>query len=142
MTATLTTNDSIRTRPRPRRPARCGARAPSPASPPPSRRPVSPPSPMRSACRSKVGGESIPLVGFAQLTLFFSVIGTVIAGVLARRSSQAHRTFVTTTLVLTALSFVPDVLADAQTSTKVTLVLTHVVAAAIVIPALASRLAD
>ena len=57
-------------------------------------------------------------------------------------SVRPRRTFVSTTLVLTALSFVPDVLADAQASTKLTLMLTHVVAAAIVIPALASRLAD
>ena len=46
------------------------------------------------------------------------------------------------TLALTAVSFVPDVLADAHTATKLTLILTHIVAAAIVIPALASRLSD
>ena len=48
--------------------------------------------------------------------------------------------FVVTTIVLTAMSIVPDVLADAQTATRLVLALTHVVAAAIVIPALASRL--
>ena len=89
-----------------------------------------------------VGGESIPLLGFAQLTLFATVIGVAMAAVMARRAVRPRRTFVSTTLVLTALSFVPDVLADAQASTKLTLMLTHVVAAAIVIPALASRLAD
>ena len=82
------------------------------------------------------------MLGFAQLTLFFSAVGIVIASVMARRAVHARHTFVSTTLVLTALSFVPDVLADAQTATKLTLILTHVVAAAIVIPALASRLAD
>jgi hypothetical protein len=61
---------------------------------------------------------------------------------MARRSAHARDLFVKTTLALTALSFVPDVLADAQTATKLTLILTHVVAAAIVIPAIASRLAD
>ena len=90
----------------------------------------------------KIAGESIPLVGFAQLTLFFTLVGVVMASVMARRASHARHMFVSTTLALTALSFVPDVLADAQTATKLTLVLTHVVAAAIVIPALASRLAD
>jgi hypothetical protein len=89
-----------------------------------------------------IGGESIPLAGFAQLTLFFSAVGIVIASVMARRAAHARHTFVATTLVLTALSFVPDVLADAQTATKLTLILTHIVAASIVIPALASRLAD
>ena len=90
----------------------------------------------------KIAGESIPTAGFAQLTLFFTAVGVVMASVMARRSAHARDTFVKTTLALTALSFVPDVLADAQTATKLTLVLTHVVAAAIVIPSLASRLAD
>jgi hypothetical protein len=89
-----------------------------------------------------IGGESIPLLGFAQLTLVATAIGVVLASVMNRRASQPRHTFVATTLVLTAVSFLPDVLADAAASTKVTLVLTHVVAAAIVIPALASRLAD
>ena len=90
----------------------------------------------------EIGGESIPLAGFAQLTLFFSAVGIVMAGVMARRAAHARHTFVKTTLALTALSFVPDVLADATSATKLTLILTHVVAASIVIPALASRLAD
>ena len=50
--------------------------------------------------------------------------------------------FLITTMALTMLSFVPDVTADAHTATKVALALSHVVAAAIVIPALASRLTD
>ena len=90
----------------------------------------------------KIGGEAIPMAGFAQLTLFFSAVGVVIASVMARRAAHARATFVKTALVLTALSFVPDGLADAQSATKLTLMLTHVVAAAIVIPALAGRLAD
>ena len=90
----------------------------------------------------KIAGEAIPMAGFAQLTLFFSAVGIVMASVMARRSAHARDTFVKVTLALTALSFVPDVLADAQTATKVTLMLTHIVAAAIVIPTLASRLAD
>ncbi|MEY2430592.1 MAG: hypothetical protein QOC92_317 [Acidimicrobiaceae bacterium] len=90
----------------------------------------------------KIAGESIPMAGFAQLTVFFTAAGIVLASVMARRAARPRHTFVTTTLALTALSFVPDVLADAQTATRLTLVLTHVVAAAIVIPALAFHLAD
>ena len=90
----------------------------------------------------KIAGESIPMAGFAQLTLFFTAVGVVMATVMARRSAHARDLFVKTALALTALSFVPDVLADAQTATKLTLMLTHVVAAAIVIPTLSSRLAD
>ncbi len=88
-----------------------------------------------------VGGETIPLAGFAQLTLVGTIMGTVLAAVLSRRAGRPQHTFVVTTLVLTALSIVPDVLADARTATRVVLALTHVVAAAIVIPTLASRLA-
>jgi hypothetical protein len=43
-------------------------------------------------------------------------------------------------VALTVLSLVPDALADADTSTKVLLMVTHLVAAAIVIPAVARRL--
>jgi hypothetical protein len=90
----------------------------------------------------KVAGESIPLVGFAQLTFVAAIIGTVLAVVMSRRASRPRRTFVVTTLALTLVSFAPDVLADAHTATKFALALSHVVAAAIVIPALASRLSD
>jgi peptidoglycan/LPS O-acetylase OafA/YrhL len=90
----------------------------------------------------KVGGKAIPLLGFAQVTFVAAIIGTIIAVVLSHRANRPRRTFVTTTLALTAVSFVPDVFADAHTATKFALALTHVVAAAIVIPALSSRLTD
>jgi hypothetical protein len=89
-----------------------------------------------------VGGESIPLLGFAQLTLIASIIGTVLAVVVSHRAHRPRRTFVTTTIALTVLSVVPDAIADAHTATKIALALSHVIAAAIVIPALASRLSD
>jgi uncharacterized protein DUF6069 len=89
-----------------------------------------------------ISGEAIPLAGFAQLTFVCAMVGTLLAAVFARRASRPRHTFVVTTLVLTALSLVPDVIADAAMSTRLTLALTHVVAAAIVIPTLSSRLAD
>jgi hypothetical protein len=85
-------------------------------------------------------GEAIPLLGFGQLTLFFTVIGVVIARVLGRRARQPRATFLKTTVALTALSLVPDLLLHAGLATKLTLIATHLVAAAIVIPALAGRL--
>jgi len=85
-------------------------------------------------------GEAIPLLGFGQLTLFFTVIGVVIARVLGRRARQPRATFLRTTVALTALSLVPDLLLHAGPATKLTLIATHLVAAAIVIPALAGRL--
>ena len=90
----------------------------------------------------KVSGKAIPVLGFAQLTFVGAIIGTVLAVVLSRRSARPHGAFLTTTIALTALSLVPDVLADAHTSTRFSLALTHIVAASIVIPALASRLHD
>jgi hypothetical protein len=90
----------------------------------------------------KVSGEAIPPVGFAQVTYVAVIVGTILAVVLAHRAARPRHTFVSTTVVLTFLSIVPDALVDASVATKLTLALTHVVAAAIVIPTLASRLTD
>ena len=87
-----------------------------------------------------VQGEQIPLAGFAQMTLVATVIGIVIARVLSTRARHPRHSFVVTTAVLTAISLVPDVLADATTASRLVLGLTHLVAAAIVIPTLAERL--
>lgn len=86
----------------------------------------------------EIDGEAIPALGFAQLTLFFTAVGVGIA-----RLCRGHRSrFVKVTVALTALSLVPDLTVSATTATRLTLMLTHLVAAAIVIPALAARLAD
>jgi hypothetical protein len=87
-----------------------------------------------------VGGAPIPVSAFAVLTVIFSVVGLVLALVLVRSVRRPRTAFVRTTIVLTALSLAPDVLADASAATKVLLMLAHVVAAAIVIPAIARRL--
>jgi hypothetical protein len=90
----------------------------------------------------EVGGEAIPVLGFAQLTFVMTLVGVAIAAVLSRKAQRPARTFVRTTVALTLVSFVPDVLADAAISTRLVLMLTHVIAAAIVIPALSARLSD
>ena len=87
-----------------------------------------------------VSGAPIPVPGFAVLTAVFSLVGLALAAVLARLARQPRSTFVRTTVVLTALSLVPDVVADATTATRVLLMVTHLVAAAIVVPAIARRL--
>jgi uncharacterized protein DUF6069 len=87
-----------------------------------------------------IGGEVIPALGFAELTAFFSLVGLVLAAVLSRVARRPRSTFVRTTVVLTVLSLVPDVIVDAAPATKALLMLTHVVAAAIVIPAVARQL--
>ncbi|RAO13732.1 hypothetical protein ONO23_03484 [Micromonospora noduli] len=88
-----------------------------------------------------LGGAPIPVTGFGVLTAVFSLIGVAIAASLARFARRPRLTFVRTTVVLTVLSLVPDVIADAGAATKALLMLTHLVAAAIVIPAVARRLA-
>jgi hypothetical protein len=87
-----------------------------------------------------ISGAPVPASGFATLTVIFSVIGLLIAVGLRRFARHPRTTWIRTTVALTVLSLVPDVLADAATGTKVLLMVTHVVAAAIVIPAVARRL--
>ncbi|MFI5889197.1 DUF6069 family protein [Actinoplanes sp. NPDC051513] len=87
-----------------------------------------------------VDGAPIPILGFGTLTALFSVVGLVLAAVLGRTVRHARRAFVRTTVVLTALSLVPDLLVAAGPATRALLMLTHLVAAAIVIPAVARRL--
>jgi hypothetical protein len=87
-----------------------------------------------------IAGEPIPLAGFAQLTAVAALLGLALAAVLARTARRAQRTFVRTTVVLTALSLVPDLIVSAGPATRALLMVTHLVAAAIVIPAIARRL--
>ena len=87
-----------------------------------------------------VSGAPIPVSGFAVMTVIFAVLGLVIAVALRRFAHHPRAAWLRATVALTALSFVPDALADAAVSTKALLMLTHLVAAAIVIPAVARRL--
>ncbi|HEX8344087.1 MAG TPA: DUF6069 family protein [Actinoplanes sp.] len=85
-------------------------------------------------------GASIPLAGFAQLTLLFSLVGVGIAAVMARKARRPRATFVRTAVVLTTLSFVPDLTFGFDAGSAATLIALHIVAAAIVVPTLARRL--
>jgi len=89
-----------------------------------------------------VSGKPIPAPGFGTMTLAAALIGTALAAALVRTVRDPRRVFLRVTLVLTALSFVPDVVAHAAYGTRVALVVSHVLAAAIVIPAVASRCGD
>jgi amino acid transporter len=86
-------------------------------------------------------GASIPIAGFAQLTLIFSLIGVGIAAVMARKARRPRSTFVRTAVALTVLSFVPDLTFGFDAGSAATLITLHTVAAAIVVPTLAGRLA-
>ena len=84
----------------------------------------------------EIDGERIPLLGFAQMTLIGAVLGGLLLAVLNRRSRAAGRRFLQASVALTVLSCVPSVTWPDDTATKVALVATHLVAAAIIIPAL------
>jgi hypothetical protein len=87
-----------------------------------------------------VGAMEIQVPAFTMFTIVGAALGAVIATQLQKRRSQPRRAFLVTTAVLTALSVLPDVTGDATTATKLTLVGAHLVAAAVIIPALAARL--
>lgn len=84
----------------------------------------------------EVDGEMIPLAGFAQMTIVGAVIGGALLAALNRRSRSARRRFVQTTVALTTLSCVPSVTWPDDIATNLALVALHVLAAAIVVPAL------
>ena len=86
-------------------------------------------------------GASIPVAGFAQLTLIFSLVGVGMAAVMARKARRPRATFVRTAVALTLLSFVPDLTFGFDAASAATLITLHTVAAAIVVPTLAGRLA-
>jgi Family of unknown function (DUF6069) len=86
-------------------------------------------------------GEPIPILGFTQVTLVCALVGVGLAAVLARRAKRPRATFVRITAALVVLSFVPDVVSGFNATATVTLMLLHVLAAAIVVPTLAVRLA-
>ena len=88
----------------------------------------------------ELGDLEVQVPAFAVFTIIGAVIGAVIATQVQKRSAQPRRTFVVATVALTALSTVPDLSADATTATKLTLIAAHLVAAAVIIPALAARL--
>jgi hypothetical protein len=79
----------------------------------------------------------IPLAAFAQVTFVAAVMGGVLVALLNRHSSAPRRQFVELTIGLTAISCsAPAALAD-TTASRVALVGLHLVAAAIIVPALA-----
>lgn len=87
-------------------------------------------------------GAAIPLAGFAQLTLFFSLVGVGLAAVMARRARRPRTTFLRTAVVLTVASFVPDLSFGFDAISAAILITLHVVAAVIMVPTLARRLAS
>lgn len=86
------------------------------------------------------GGESIPVAGFTSITTMLSLVGVGIALVLARWSPRPARWFARVAVTLTAVSLVPPFVVGANAATALTLVALHLVAAAVMVPALAKAL--
>jgi hypothetical protein len=85
----------------------------------------------------EVDGEVIPVSGFAMMTLLGAVLGGVIMAVTNRVAAQPRRRFVHITVALTALTCIPSLLSPPDTASKIALVASHVLAAAIIVPVLA-----
>jgi hypothetical protein len=83
------------------------------------------------------GGDTIPVSGVAVVTGVFSLVGVVIAMALLRWSDRPAVWFLRTAVTLTAASLVPPVLSGAAVASIVALVALHLVAAAVMIPAVA-----
>jgi hypothetical protein len=83
-----------------------------------------------------IDGETIPLAGFAQMTLVGAVLGGLIAAACRRFAARPGPAFVAIAVMLTAVSCIPSVAMPPDVATKIVLVALHVLAAAIVIPAL------
>jgi hypothetical protein len=88
-----------------------------------------------------IDGEQIPFLGFAQMTFLGAALGGLIVAALNRWSGQARQRFQVVVAALTALSCIPSVVLPPDTATKLTLVATHLVAAAIIVPVLVRRTA-
>jgi hypothetical protein len=86
------------------------------------------------------GAESIPLSAFATLTLVGAVAGILLAAASSRWAKHPRRRFVGLAVLGTVVSFVPDAMSAADTATMLTLWVTHIVAAAIIVSSLAARL--
>jgi hypothetical protein len=82
----------------------------------------------------EVDGETIPLLGFAQMTFVGAVAGGLLVAALNRWSHAAARRFLTVAAVLTALSCIPSIALPDDAGTKVALVTLHLVAAAMIVP--------
>ncbi|MFF8940209.1 DUF6069 family protein [Streptomyces paradoxus] len=98
--------------------------------------------PMEAAGPAAKEAAEIPVGGFFGGVVFWSVAGIVLAVGLARWAGRPARTFTVTTVVLTVLSLAgPAVAPHTATSTQIVLAASHVVAAAVIVPLLARRLA-
>lgn len=96
--------------------------------------------PMEVAENSTKPPEQIPLLGYGMVTLASTLVGLLLATAFARWTRRPRLVFVIAALVLTVVSLGFPVTTTATTATKVVLVVTHIVPAALIIPAIAAHL--
>lgn len=89
-----------------------------------------------------IDGETIPILGFAQMTFVGAVLGGLLLAVLNRTSRHARTRFVQAAVMLTAVSCVPSVTMPDDVGTQIALVALHVLAAAIIVAVLARYARD
>ena len=86
---------------------------------------------------------AIPATGLAWAVAELGLIGIVIAVCLTRWAKRPRSTWKRTAWTLTALSLVPSLIAVTDSyATNIMLVISHLVAAAVIVPAVAARLAE
>jgi hypothetical protein len=97
--------------------------------------------PMRAGDPGASHAQVITPANFAAGVIFASAAGTIVAMILAARAADPARTFLRTALILVAVSLVfPLAASHTAVTTRLTLALGHLVAAAIVIPVITLRL--
>src|SRR5689334_14129098 len=79
----------------------------------------------------EVKGEAIPLLGFTQLTIVFSVIGLGLAALIARKAAHPRQTWIRIAVALVVVSFIPDATFGFDLASALTLMGLHVLAAVI-----------
>jgi hypothetical protein len=88
-----------------------------------------------------IQGQDLKPGGCSTILLMCMVAGVAVLAAVRRWASSPARTWVRATVALTVLSLVPDLtVPDTATSSRIVLMTAHLVAAAIVIPALARKL--
>jgi FtsH-binding integral membrane protein len=97
--------------------------------------------PMRAGTVGADTSGPIAFGAFAMGTLSSAFWGTVLAVLLTRYARRPARTYAITTVALTVLSLVAPLAAgDTAASTKAMLALSHLIAAAVIIPVVTRRL--
>ena len=87
-------------------------------------------------------GAAIPLLGFTQVTFVCALLGVALAAGIRRRAAHPQRTFTRTAWTLAVVSCVAPTLIGLSASSVGVLMVLHLVAAAMIIPALSSRLPE